>query len=146
MFTEPNVATSVGFRHVVEDGLAILHNEDLAQDRREYVLGDLTALLEEAHKGVELIQKEALFAGSEFKRAMESFSLLNRYLRARYNDDLALKLEASKQALEGLRANTAIPEAVRSTAIEVLTELLSGMRREGGTGIPAVPEEISLVR
>jgi ribosomal protein L29 len=146
MFTEQNATTSVGFRHVVEDGLALLRDENLAQDRRKYVLDDLVALLAEAHRGDEIIRQETLFAGSEIKRAMESFSLLNRYLRTRYDEELASKLQESKEALENLRSNTRVSKAARSTAIEVLEALLSGMKREGGTGIPTVPEEISLIR
>jgi hypothetical protein len=134
----------VGFRHVVEEGLSLLKGEQLPAERRDYVLARLSTLLHEAVMGSQIVDREALFIGSQERDAYESFSLLERHLR--HHRGWREMLQRTEDALNALKRSGDAPVQVRSTAVELLEELRGSLRREGIGGIRSLPEEIEFRR
>lgn len=143
MAGEFGTTASVGFRHVIEDGLALLKEENLPDARRKFVLERLGRLLQEAARGREMIAKEALFVGSSSRSAYESYSLLERYLHSSMWEK---RLEASEQAIEELAGGSQVRQEAKRSAIELLEELLASLSREGSAGLPPVPEDLDFSR
>ena len=104
----------------------------------------MTVLLQEAYRGSELIEQKNLFAGTENKKAFQTFRLINRHLRAKYGNQLPEKLHATVSVFKNLKDGAPMAEGDCFVGAELLTELLASMRREGGTGIPAYPEEMPI--
>jgi hypothetical protein len=77
---QPNWTSGLGFRHLMEDGIAILQNQPVGPDRRKYVLDDLSELIGRANRGSDLFRNHALFVASGDRGAVESFSLFDRFL------------------------------------------------------------------
>ena len=137
---------SVGFRHVIEDGLCVLTEKHLPEDRKKFVLDDLAKLFREAKKGSELVQNKALFIRSDQQSAYERFSLLERYWNTSEKDEWIKMLEASENAFQNLKANDPVPNEVRRITKQFLSELLASLNRESNTGIPYVPEDVEFTR
>jgi hypothetical protein len=144
MATESGLVASIGFRHVIEDGLSVLQNGNLEPTRRAYVLDDLTALLRGAIKGSDLARQVSLFVRSDDRNAFEIFSLLDRYLGHGYDPDWREKLPSAEKAFTQLKENVEVAPEARSEAIALLTELLSSVKRRNSVGIPEQPEEITI--
>ena len=144
MASESNLVASIGFRHVIEDGLSVLQNDDLEPGRRAYVLEDLTTLLRGAIKGCSLASQVSLFVRSDDRNAFEIFSLLDRYLGHGYDPDWRDKLPLAEKAFTQLQENSDVSSDARSAAIALLTELLSSVKRRNSIGIPEQPEEIRI--
>ena len=104
MASELATAASVGFRHVVEDGLSLLREQRLPAARQEYVLSKLVRLLSDAARGQEIMAEQALFVGAKEREASESYSLLDRYLQ---NEDWTTRLAVSRDALRRLKEGAA---------------------------------------
>lgn len=134
------LSTSVALRHVVEDGLAVLAAKNLEETRKEYVLRGLANLLQGAALGSELTGRSKLLVSTNERSAVESFSLVERYLGTKYNQEVMRGVQA---AFEQLARGAGITPEIRATASALLKELLAGMRREEHMGIPAEPEEIN---
>lgn len=144
MANEFDLVASVGFRHVIEDGISILSNDGLDSERRKYVLDDLTNLLHKAMKGSDLVSRSSLFVRSDERSAFEAFSLLNRYLGYGYDPDWREKLPAAERAFDQLKKNADVSPEERTTAIALLRELLVRIKRQSGMEIPEQPEEIRI--
>jgi len=69
---------SVGFRHVLEDGLAILGGKTLERDRQEFVLRDLAGVISEAKRCSDLVQGQSWFLANANQEAFELFALIER--------------------------------------------------------------------
>ena len=138
---ELNVASSIGFRHVIEDGLSILSDEGIDSDRRKYVLDDLINLLEQAKKGADLIKGHELFVGSDERDAFETYRLLERNLSVNWNE----KLDEAKCALDNLKNNSDLSVEMRGVAISLFKELHTRIEQQSSMGIPREPEEINII-
>lgn len=146
MMSETNLAAEVGFRHVIEDALSVLSNQDdIDHDRRSYVLEDLTSLLRDAIKGADLVNSNLLFVKSDERNAFDTFSLLDRYFGHGTDPDWRDKLPDAEAAFTQLRQNAEVSEKARATAIALLGELLTTIKRQSGMFIPEHPEEIEIV-
>lgn len=144
MATVMSSATSIAFRHVIEDGLSILSAKSLEPTRRRYVLEDLASLMREASRGFELANRNHLLVSSDDRNAYESFSFLDRYLSSRYDDELKNVLQKAQATFDQLCKNDQVAQESQDLTVKLLEELLSSIRREGNTGIPSEPEEIKL--
>lgn len=130
----------IGFRYVFQDGLSILQNErPLEPERREFVLTDLSELLEKALIGIDISKSNALFAGSEKKRAFDIYLTFKRHLQK----DLAWrqKVELSKSAIDLLKEGNNLSEDQKEALKFVLSRLLDTVRRKNM--VPEVPPEIA---
>src|SRR5258708_28482383 len=70
--------SSVGFRHVIEDGLAILRGVEVHEDRRQFVLADLERIAADAKSASTFPNPQALLFGGANREAHQVFSLLNK--------------------------------------------------------------------
>lgn len=134
----------IGFRHIVEDALAIVGGRPLDPNRRAYVLGDLIRLFRDAGRGSEIASRRTFFVGSEDKSAFEDFERLDRYLRNRYQNKLSQVLEDVSRTLDALQKDAAVPADARKTSQELLQELLDGMVRKHAYETAPVPREIRM--
>jgi hypothetical protein len=141
---QPTWTSGLGFRHLIEDGIAILQNQPLAPARRQYVLDDLSELIERANRGSDLFRNHALFVASGDRGAVESFSLVDRFLGGAESDYWKSILAQAQEALYQLR-NGDIPKAETSgAAINLLNKILSGLTREPKPGVSNKPEELRI--
>jgi hypothetical protein len=56
MPTKMNWTNSLGFRHLIEDGITILQNRAIERDRRKHVLDDLSEMMIQAKRGSDLVR------------------------------------------------------------------------------------------
>lgn len=125
VFDEPSLAEAVGLKHVIEDGLAVLHGQDLAPDRRDFVMRDLQTLLDRAIRGSRIASQAALFLGEDDRRAFGSFALIDRYLGT---GQVATWLDQAPDALQAIEQiqHAQVPdEAKKGVALKILTILLT---------------------
>lgn len=135
----------LGFRHLIEDGLAILRGETIRPDRRAYVLGDLSDLVLQAKRGSDIIRSSSLFVSPADRSAYESFSLLDRYLNEAENERWNDVLERTQEALNELRKqNPRLGDDQRNAAMCLFERILSGLNREPKPGISAQPEDLRI--
>ncbi len=138
-------ASSLGFRHVIEDALAILAGQTINPDRRAYVLRDFSNLLIEAKRGSDLVQQDTLFVTSADRSAYESYSFFDRYLGQKHDDHWTEKLKIAEAVFEELGKDVPIlEERDRLAATSLLFEVLTVLRNEPNSGIPQEPEDIRI--
>jgi hypothetical protein len=144
MPAQPNWTSGLGFRHLVEDGIAVLQDQPVGSDRRKYVLDDLSELIGRANRGSDLFRNHALFVASGDRGAVESFSLVDRFLGGAESDYWKSILSQAQEALHQLR-NGDVPKAeARDAAVSLLKKILSGLIREPKPGVSNRPEEIRI--
>jgi hypothetical protein len=144
MPTKTNWTNGVGFRHLIEDGVAILQNRPIGAERRKYVLDDLSELMVRAKRGSDLVRNNALFVASSDRSAVESFSVVDRFLEGAENDYWKSVLAQAEEALQQLRSGD-IPHAnAREAAIGLLQKILTGLTREPKPGVLDQPEELRI--
>jgi hypothetical protein len=134
----------LGFRHLIEDGVAILQDQPVAAARRRYVLDELLELIGRANRGSDLFRTNALFVASAERGAVESFSLVDRFLGGAESDHWKSILTQAEEAFDRLRNERVPAVQEREAAIELLKKILSGLIREPKTGVPNRPEEIRI--
>jgi hypothetical protein len=134
----------IGFRHIVEDALAIVAGQPVDNDRRSYVLGDLIRLFRDAGRGSQIASHRTFFVGSDDKSAFDDFERLDRYLRHRYQSKLGRLLEDVSRTLDGLQKGAAVPDDARQTSQELLRELLDGMVRKHAYETASVSREVRM--
>lgn len=125
MFEEPTLAEAVGLKHVIEDGLAVLHGQALGAERRDFVMRDLYTLLDRAIRGSHIASQAALFLGEDDKQAFGSFALIDRYLGT---GQTTTWLDQAPNALRAIKQiqNAQVPnEAERVVALTILDALLT---------------------
>ncbi|MGZ3308581.1 MAG: hypothetical protein ACXU8R_08695 [Xanthobacteraceae bacterium] len=144
MSAQPNWINGLGFRHLIEDGVAILQGRPIGPDRRRYVLDDLSELVLRAKRGSDLVRSNALFVASADRSAVESFSVIDRFLDEAESDHWKAVLEQAEEALKRLRTGGIPQDQSREAAIILLQRILSGLTREPKPGVPSQPEEIRI--
>lgn len=134
MYRETNSLTSVGFRHVLEDGLAILAGQQLNQDRKAFVLQDLAQVLTEAKQCSDVARGQGWFLANANQEAFELFSILERSL-AREGKQWHALLDAAASVLQALAGGAAgLSDAQRQEATQFLKTILSCV-----TNLPKAP-------
>lgn len=141
---ETSLAMGIGFRHLVEDGLAVLRNEDLPEDRREYVVDDLAEFLQEAMRGLDLERKDSFFVGSADRTAFDTFRFLDQNLRHSSQGDWKEQLPVAKKVFQCLNDGEQVTEDEKRAVASLLCTLLEKVRRHHNLGIPIEPEEIKI--
>lgn len=139
---ELDLATSIGFRHILEDGIAALSNAMLDLDRRKYVIKDLAELLAKASRGADLARKGSFFVQSDERKAFQSFLLFGRYLGSEGDSTWREKLHEVSRTFKDLDENLQVSESAKVEAKKLLSDLLNQVSRQGVTFIPEKPEEI----
>jgi hypothetical protein len=134
----------IGFRHLVEDALAILGDQPIDPNRRAYVLSDLIRLFRDASRGSQIASRRTFFVGSEDKSAFEDFERLDRYLRPRYQDTWGQLLDDVSGALDGLQRETPVSVDARQKSQELLQELLESIARKHAYETAPAPREIRM--
>ena|SRR5712671_3599980 len=134
----------IGFRHIMEDALAILGNQQIDPNRRAYVLGDLVRLFRDASRGSQIASHRKFFVGSDDKSAFEDFERLDRYLRHRYQNTWGQLLDDVSGALDGLQKGVPVSEDARQKSQEVLQELVKGIARKHAYETAPAPREIRM--
>ncbi len=147
MAREMSWTNGLGFRQLIEDGLAILRNEHaLTPGRREYVLSDLSELVFQAKRGSDLMQNRAFSVTSTQRREYESLSVLDRFLNGTENDHSQIMLQKTEQALNELRSAAPVSDEHRDAAVQLFQKILAGLIREPKLGIPNQPQELRVGR
>jgi hypothetical protein len=146
MPSQPFGTNGLGFRHLIEDGLAILNERPISADRRDYVVRDLSQLVLQAKRGSELVRSNALSVATDDRNAFDSYSILDRYWdrshEEQWNQVLAKAGEAFDQLQKGATANLSSDQ--RNAAANLLEKVLSGLIREPKPGVPSLPEELRI--
>lgn len=125
MFEEPTLAEAVGLKHVIEDGLAVLHGQDLAAARRDFVMRDLQTLLNQAIRGSRIASQSALFLGEDDKQAFGSFALIDRYLGTRQATTWLDQAPDALRAIEQIQHAQMPDEIQKEVALKILGTLLT---------------------
>lgn len=144
MFVQPALANTVGFRHVLEDGLSILEGEELPATRRTYVLNRLQRFIEDARRGSNLISENAWVIAPSDRDALQSFSFFDSYLSGYDTEDLVSSLADAQQSVDSLVQNAAVPQPVLSRTQRLLKDLLDCIEQDARNGIPSKPRDIYL--
>jgi hypothetical protein len=142
----PTWTSGLGFRHLIEDAVAILQDRPVESDRRKYVLDDISELIDKANRGSDLFRSNALFVASADRSAVESFSLVDRFLGGAESDYWKSVLAQARGALHQLRSGSTPALEEREAAIELLKKILAALAREPKPGVATKPEEIRIGR
>jgi hypothetical protein len=129
MKTQPALAINVGLRHVIEDGLAILANDHLTDDRRKFVVEDLSDLLGNAYRGSELAKNSSLFVKATDRTAFEAYSLLDR-LSGDGSTAIREQLRASAEAFDALKHEKEFSDDQKKRVTQFLKQLLGSLERQ----------------
>ena len=125
MFDEPTLAETVGLKHVIEDGVAVLSGQQLAADRRDFVMRDLKTLINQAIRGSRIASKATLFLGEDDKQAFGSFALIDRYLGAGQVDTWVNQAPNALEVIDKIQRAQVPDERQKKIALEILTALLT---------------------
>lgn len=145
MANETHLGPSVGFRHLVEDGLTILSEKPLERSRQTYVLEDLVSLLNKTLRGSNLLEDSSLFASAEDKKAFATYTFFDRYLGLDLNEKGRKRILAATKAFKELQQGSKVSKEHREAAESLLNELLMGLKHKRGIGVPEDPEEIRIL-
>ena len=134
----------IGFRHMLEDGLAIVRGlAELPDERRRYVVRVLADLFDEAHEGSDVFERDEYFFDPSESTAVRSFALIERHLSRDERPELSLNLATVSQVLRAIHAGeAALPDHCR-VAEDVLHEILAKVSLSGGVGLPEEPEDLA---
>lgn len=146
MRTELALATNVGLRHVIEDGVSILDNTRVPPERRRFVLDDLIELLQEAVRGSELLGSSSLLVAGADRSAVDAISLLDRYLRNDSDAVLRDELKASAVAFTALRDGKSVSPSHRKQVVRFMRELLSTLERSESSDLAPDQADDQLTR
>ena len=142
--TQFNLSASIGFRHVIEDGIRILAKRDgIDVARKKFVVDDLVGLLSQATRGSEVANQNSLLISTGDKTAVETYSFLDRFL-SRDDKQLQEKLRKAQAAFKVIADNAEPSAENQTTALELLNELLASIERRGASEIPEQPENVRL--
>ena len=122
----------LGLRHIVEDGVKLLEGGRIARDRRQYVLAQLKSFIDQASRGSALVEENAWFIPPSDREALESFSLINKYLNAR-GPKLRQLLDATRESIERLETGRPVAKADFSKAHGLMTDVLECIRQDMDT-------------
>ena len=134
----------IGFRHMLEDGLAILREQAaVSVERRRYVLRDLADLFDEAHKGSDVFQREEYYFDPVDSSAVRSFAFIERHLSHHVRPTLSGDLAIVCRVLREINVGEAVQPNEREIAKGVLREILAKVNLSGGVGLPEEPEDLA---
>lgn len=135
-------STGIGFRHILEDGVAILaENWSFDDQRRDYVLNDLAALFDDARKGSELYERDMYVFDPRTSAAVRSCAFIERHL-SREQTQLTGDLTIVSAVLQAIVAHQSVEQSDRSVARSILQEILENLELSGGDGLPEEPADI----
>ena len=135
----------IGFRHMLEDGLAIVVREEeveLPPKRRRYILTDLADLFDEATKGSEVYEREEYFFDPNESAAVRTCAFIERHLSPRGRPRLKGDLATVSKVLRAMMAYEPVEQSDRKVASQVLKEMLTNVELGGGIGLPEEPENL----
>ena len=141
---ERNLTMGIGFRHVIEDALAILKNEEVDQNRRDFVLQDVDGLLREAIKGLDLERRDSLFVGSANRNAFDTLQFFDHYLSTAGQEEWKDQLPEVQATFNNLLVGNAVEEVQKATSIGIFELLLQRSKWQDFIGVPLHPEEIKI--
>ena len=145
MITLPELESlsGIGFRHMLEDGLAIVISDaELPSDRRQYVLHDLAGLFDEARKGSDVSRREDYYFDPTESTALRSFVFVERHLSQEGLGSLSPNLATACKVLRAIMDDTAVEQADRQIAGEILRDMLTSVELRGGIGLPEEPQHL----
>ena len=116
---------SVGFRHVVEDGLAILSGQAIPAARQQFVLEDLARIAEQAGE-VSATPPASMFRSSDREAHLLFSLLIHRSTPPNVSWDEWLGRAA--RAFRGLMDGLAVTQEERDAARSFLQEVLGCIR------------------
>lgn len=135
--------SGIGFRHMLEDGVAIVTGgTELPEERRQYVLHDLANLFDEAHRGSDVFQREQYHFDPADSTDLSSFTLVERYLSQQESASISQNVETVRNVLRAIRAGRTVDQAEGRIAGEILCEMLASLELRGGIGLPEEPERL----
>lgn len=129
----------IGLRHVLEDGLVLMREQQLADDRRQIVLKGLTKIFSGATRGSDITEANRLFARASDRPAVEAFALIFRYLHRVYGQELNARITETRNVLTQLRDGYQTDDQSLAQARDVIEKLLSALRRE--SALKPLPQE-----
>jgi hypothetical protein len=107
-------------------------------------LDDLAELIGRANQGSDLFRTSALFVASADRSAVESFSLVDRFLGGAESDYWKSVLNQTHEAFSQLRNGEVPTPEGREAAIQLLRRILAGLAREPKPGVSSKPEELRI--
>ena len=136
-------STGIGFRHILEDGVAILSEKPSFDDeRRDYVLNDLAALFDNAREGSELYKHDRYVFDPRVSGAVRSCAFIERHLTSREQPDLTGDLAIVSDVLRAIVGHKTVKQSDRDVARDILQEMLENLELSGGVSLPEEPEDI----
>lgn len=120
----------LGLQHVLENGLALIRDEPIDEERRTQVLESLIKIFSEANRGSQVIQAQNLLFAASDRPAFERFTLFFRYLKDPFGNDLPARLLEAAIVLTKLRDGCLDDEDQRARVGELIESLLAAMERE----------------
>ena len=134
----------IGFRHMLQDGLAIVRDQaSFPTERRRYVLSDLADLFEDAQKGSDVFQREEYYFDPLESIAVRSFAFIERHLSFHERPTLSGDLATVCRVLRAINAGESAQPSDRKIAESVLQEVLAKVNLSGGVGLPEEPEDLA---
>ena len=135
--------SGIGFRHMLEDGVAIVTGgAKLPDERRQYVLHDLTNLFDEAYRGSHVFQQEPYHFDPADSTDLSSFTFVERYLSEREPVLISQNVESVRNVLSAMRAGETVDQAEGQIAGDILCEMLKSLELRGGIGLAEEPAHL----
>ena len=135
--------SGIGFRHMLEDGLAIVTGDaKLSDDRRQYILRDLAGLFDEARRGSDVFQRGDYHFDPTESTVLRSFAFVERHLSQEEPTSLSPNLATASKVLHAIMDSEPVEQAERQVAGEILRDMLMNVELRGGGGLPEEPEDL----
>jgi|HubBroStandDraft_4_1064222.scaffolds.fasta_scaffold728481_1 hypothetical protein len=135
MHFERGPAPSIGLLHILEDAAGLIQGKTLEPGRSDYVLGQVRKLVDQAIEGSKISKQEGVFVLPGKWQAMESYTLLSRYLGEESTHLDENVLEQLSSAVTHMSQQTPMPEELRIDAFGILREICEQMGQDVDTGI-----------
>lgn len=131
----------LGLQHLLQNGLIVLRDGDLGQERTTEVIEGLLEIVSEADRGSEALRSQNLTFALENSRAFERFSLFFRYLQGD-QEELSGRLANARRGLEILESGGSISLPERNSLESLLDDLLQALKKERALAPLHSPREI----
>lgn len=125
---EMEPSQDLGLRHVLRNGISVLHGIEPPQGRGR-VLHGLLEIVSDADRGADVLNAQNLTFALDNKPAFERFSLFVRYLSDTFTD-LPARLADAKTILTRVEAGEEVDLEHVQQVNELLTKLLEALERE----------------